>query len=47
MKNIVLIPNINKDVGLVVTKRLSEKLNTYGAVVYIEKTCSSDVTYAV
>ena len=47
MKNIVLIPNINKDVGLSVTKKLAEKLNTYGAVVCIEKTISTEIPHTV
>ena len=36
MKNIAIIPNVNKDINLSVTKNLSEKLLLLGAEVYIE-----------
>ena len=36
MTHIVIIPNINKDYELSVTKNLAEKLLTFGAEVYIE-----------
>ena len=36
MKNIVIIPNINKDKELSVTKSVVEKLISCGADVYIE-----------
>ena len=37
MKNIAVIPNPKKDVGLSVTKALTERLIHFGARVYIEK----------
>lgn len=37
MKNIAIIPNINKDSELLVTKKIAEKLLSLGAVVYIEE----------
>jgi len=36
MKNIVIVPNPNKDTGLAVTKNLADKLLSFGATVYIE-----------
>ncbi len=37
MKNIAVIPNPKKDVGLLVTKSLTEHLIRFGAMVYIEE----------
>ena len=47
MKNIVVIPNINKDSGLAVTKNLAEKLLSIGAEVYIESKYSEAVSPSV
>ena len=47
MKNIVVIPNINKDSGLAVTKNLAEKLLSIGAEVYIESKYSETVSPSV
>lgn len=41
MKNIVIIPNPTKDFGLSVTKKLIEKLVSYGLEVHIEKQYSN------
>lgn len=43
MKNIVVIPNPTRDAGLKVTKNLINKLNSYGAVVYIDRSYSDYV----
>ena len=40
MKNIVIIPNPNKDLGLSVTKRLTEKLISLGLRVYADTSLS-------
>ena len=37
MKNIVILPNPKKDIGLEVTKRLVGKLSELGFTIYIEK----------
>lgn len=37
MKNLVIIPNPTKDLGLSVTKKLIQKLLSYGVAVYIEE----------
>ncbi len=47
MKNIVLIPNPNKDNGLSLTAILTEKLISLGAVVYIEDKYAEYVPSAV
>lgn len=43
MKNIVVIPNPTRDSGLKVTNNLINKLNSYGAVVYIDRSYSDYV----
>ena len=47
MKNIAVIPNINKDLSLSVTKDLAEKLLSFGAEVYIESKYSAAVSPSV
>ncbi len=42
MKNIAIIPNPTKDLGLAVTKSLADKLISLGAVVYIEEKYALD-----
>ena len=37
MKNIILVPNPQKDVGLAVTLMIAEKLNSLGCTVYAER----------
>lgn len=47
MKNIAVIPNPKKDVGLLVTKALTERLIRFGAVVYIDEKYVSEFGGAV
>ena len=39
MKKYILVPNPQKDVGLAVTKKIAEKLNSLGCAVYAERLC--------
>ena len=39
MKKYILVPNPQKDIGLTVTKRIAEKLNSLGCTVYSERLC--------
>ena len=42
MKNIVILPNPNKDTSLKVTKKIAEKLLSFGAKVYIDNAYQGD-----
>lgn len=39
MKNYILVPNPQRDIGLAVTKRIAQKLNSLGCTVYAERLC--------
>ncbi|MBQ2876637.1 MAG: NAD(+)/NADH kinase [Clostridia bacterium] len=39
MKNVILVPNPQKDAGLEVTKRIAEKLLSLGCTLYAERLC--------
>ena len=47
MKNIAIIPNINKDSELSVTKKLAEKLLSLGAEVYIESKYAENLSSSI
>ena len=47
MRNIAIIPNLNKDINLSVTKNLAEKLLYLGAEVYIESKYAESLSSSV
>lgn len=47
MKNIVLIPNKNKDIDFLITERVVKKLISLGARAYISEGCNADIEGAV
>lgn len=47
MKNVVLIPNPNKDVGFLLTKKVVSKLVSFGMTAYIDSSYGADAIGAV